>query len=298
MADDNGPRVDSRHQLPILLGIVGALGGYAGTVALLIYLSFNTTDPQTTFSVIVFFVGPIGAVIGAFAGAKLGALLRPPKPPAAESPAAAAQTGARDIEAVPQASSGGEIAGPARSDVRSAPAMRSVPQASAGAEIAGPTTSNALKSLGIVIAVTAVVLGGWAFYEYQATPWLRPGNQYLLFEVRLPAGAAMPNPRDGVKVTLRQTVSTLLDSNINTIPADMERATFRQEGDRVVIAGEIALAYRASDRQVEVTIPRRQMQTYPLRLASSPRHMKQFSAWEKHSDSSDIRYRVKWPGED
>ncbi|HKY09912.1 MAG TPA: hypothetical protein VJQ55_16815 [Candidatus Binatia bacterium] len=297
MADDNGPRVDSRHQLPILLGIVGAVLGYVGTVALLIYLSFNTTDPQTTFSVIVFFVGPIGAVIGAFAGAKFGALLRPPKPPAAESPAAV-QTGARDIEAVPPASSGGEIAGPTTSSTLGAPAMRSVPQASAGAEIAGPTTSNALKSLGIVIAVTAVVLGGWAFYEYQATPWLRPGNQYLLFEVRLPAGAAMPNPRDGVKVNLRQNLNTMFETRVNTMPADMERATFRQEGDRVVIAGEIALAYRASDRQVEVTIPRRQMQTYPLKLASSPRHMKQLTAWEKHSDGSEIRYRVKWPGED
>ena len=204
------------------------------------------------------------------------------------------------IKAAPHTSAGtGQTAAPVVKSVPpAAPAMRSVPQASTGTEIAGPTTRNAFKSLGIVVAVTAVVLGSWAFYEYQATPWLRPGNQYLLFEVRLPAGAAMPNPRDDVKVNLRQTISTLLELKINTMPADMERATFRQEGDRVVIAGEIALAFRSSDRQVEVTIPRRQMQTYALKLASSPRHMKQFTAWEKHSDGSEIRYRVKWPGED
>jgi hypothetical protein len=171
-------------------------------------------------------------------------------------------------------------------------------EASAAAPV-DSTALNTVKSLATLAGIAAALIGGYLLFAYlTATPWLRPGNQYLLFEVRLPAGAAMPNPRDGVKVTLVQIVSTLLESNINTMPADMERATFRQEGDRVVIVGEIALAYRSSDRQVEVTIPRRQMQTYPLKLASSPRHMKQFSDWQKIPDGSEIRYRVKWPGED
>src|SRR5919201_4882431 len=107
MQEEADPNAKSRAQLPILLGIVGAVAGYVGTVALLIFLSINTTDPQTTFTVIVLFIGPVGAVIGAFAGAKLGLLARPPTPPAADSAAAASPvaaspaTGAPDIRAVP-----------------------------------------------------------------------------------------------------------------------------------------------------------------------------------------------------
>ena len=80
MSDDGSTSRDSRHQLPILLGIVGALVGFVGAV--LLALPSNPQDPVTSGLIALFVFGPIGAVIGAFGGAKLGAFLRPPKPPA------------------------------------------------------------------------------------------------------------------------------------------------------------------------------------------------------------------------
>ena len=195
-----------------------------------------------------------------------------------------------------------------RSEARQ-PALNAVPprryrpcRSSSGSETAGATTRNAFKSLGIVVAVTSLLSSAAGLF--MSFKGRRPGSgrqpvRLLQFEVRLPAGAAMPNPRDDVKVNLRETLSTLLDE-INTMPADMERATFRQRGrSRGDRRARSHWPFASSDRQVEVTIPRRSEHDLAAQARqSSPRHMKQFTAWEKHSDGSEIRYRVKWPGED
>jgi hypothetical protein len=248
MADDT-PRGDSRHQLPILLGIVGAVPGFIGAV--LLALPSNPRDPVTSGLIALFVFGPIGAVIGAFGGAKLGAFLRPPKPPAVASPAATPATGVS----------------------------------------AGTTTGNALMALGIVVAVTAVAIGSYVFYDYQTTPtpWLRPNGTVLQFEVRLPAGSAMP-PANGVKADLQ--------TSANTMPAEIKPSLFRKDGEQPVIVGQVDLAFRASWRQIEVKIPGRGDSTYALKLKTSPSHQAALGAWEKHPHGSEIRYRVKAPGED
>jgi hypothetical protein len=239
-----------RNNQSILLGIVGAVLGYIGGVAI---APFDRMDGITSAFIALFVIGPIGAIAGAFVGAKLRMLGRT-SPPGAEAAAATSQLDG------------------------------------AGDAVADAPARNALKALGIVAALVTVLGGGYAFYAYMtATPWLRPGNQRLQFEVRLPAGTPMPRP-DSVKAMLLTTV--------NTMPADMTPAAFRQDGDRAVIAGTIWLAYRSNSRQIELTIPGRQNQTYPIKIASSPQHMKQLGAWEKHPDGSEIRYRVQWPGED
>ena len=282
MSDEADPNAKSRGQLPILTGIVGALLGYAAGVAVI--LAPGPADAVTAISSAVMFVGPIGAVIGAFAGAKLGRLIRPPKPPAVESPAAKVQTGAPSA-APPAAQS------PATTAQTSAPAMRSVPQAGAGAEVAGSTGRNAFKALAITFGSAAALIGGYVFIDYHffATPWLRPGNVRMLFEVKLPPGAAMP-PADGVKADLK--------TPLNTMPADLEPTLFRRDGDRPVIVGYVWLHYRTNSRQIELTIPGRNDSTYQLNLKASPPHAPQFGAWERHPDGSEIRYRVKHPGKD
>ncbi len=278
------PNAKSRGQLPILLGIVGAVLGFIG--AFYLTLPSKSQDPVTAGLVALFVYSPIGAVIGAFAGAKLGALLRPAKPPAVESPAAMAETGAPGMRATPPAAQS-----PAAPAQAGAPAMRSVPQASAGTQVAGSTGRNAFKALGITFGSAAVLIGAYVFIDYHffATPWLRPDGTELPFEVRLPAGSAMP-PADGVKGLLRTTV--------NTMPAEMKPAAFRRDGDRPVIVGMVDLAFRSSSRQLEITIPGRAVASHPIRIATSPSHMKALGAWQPHPDGSEIRYRVKWPGKD
>jgi hypothetical protein len=250
MGDEGDTSGARRNNQSILLGIAGAVLGYAAGVAI---APFDRMDGITSAFIALFVIGPIGAIAGAFLGARLRMLGRT-RPPGAETAVATPQAGAT------------------------------------GNAVADAPARNALKALGIVAAIVTVLGGGYAFYAYMtATPWLRPGNQRLQFEVRLPAGTPMPRP-DSVKAMLLTTV--------NTMPADMTPAAFRQDGDRAVIAGYIWLAYRSNSRQIEVTIPGRQNQTYPIKIASSPQHMKQLGAWEKHPDGSEIRYRVQWPGED
>lgn len=255
MSEDAPPR-DSRHQLPILLGIVGAVLGFIGAVVLA--LPSNPVDPVTSGLTALFVFGPIGAVVGAFAGAKLGMLIRP-KRPAAESVAAAPPAG--------------------------------VSAATSPAGVAtGTTTGNAFKALGIAFGTVAVVLGGYAFYDYQTTttPWLRPDGTELLFEVRLPAGAAMPPAN----------VKAELQTSENTMPADMKPNLFRSDGGRPVIVGEVSLAFRANWRQIEVKIPGRGDSTHAIKIAKSPSHAAALGSWQPHPDGSEIRYRVKYPGKD
>lgn len=252
MGDESSTSGKRRRDLSILLGIVGAVLGYVGLIALLALLGFGDhNDPITSGLTALFVFGPIGAIAGAFLGAKLGMLLRS-TPPGAESPAGTAQT---------------RVSG------------------------AGTPTRNALKALGIVVAVTAGAIGSYVFYDYQTTttPWLRPNGTVLQFEVRLPAGSAMP-PANGVKAELQ--------TNVNTMPAEIKPDLFRKNGDRPVIVGEVDLAFRASWRQIEVKVPGRGDSTYELKLRTSPSHQAALGAWEKHPHGSEIRYRVKAPGKD
>jgi hypothetical protein len=252
MGDDGTTSGKRSRDLSILLGIVGAVLGYIGIIALAALLGLgNPADPITSGLTALFVVGPIGAIAGAFLGAKLGMHLRSAAP-GAESPAGTAQT---------------RVSG------------------------AGTPTRNALKALGIVVAVTAGAIGSYIFYDYQTTPtpWLRPNGTMLQFEVRLPAGSAMP-PANGVKADLQ--------TSANTMPAEMKPNLFRDESGRPVIVGQVDLAFRASWRQIEVRIPGRGESTYALKLGTSPSHQAALGAWEKHPHGSEIRYRVKAPGKD
>src|SRR5690349_11181869 len=65
-----------RSRLSIWLGVVGAVVGYVGLIALAALLGFgNPQDPITTGLSALFFVGPTGAVAGVFLGAKLGTMI-------------------------------------------------------------------------------------------------------------------------------------------------------------------------------------------------------------------------------
>jgi len=154
---------------------------------------------------------------------------------------------------------------------------------------AGSFGGTSLKALAIVVALIVVIGGGYALYAYQtATPWLKPGGVALQFEVRLPAGAAMP-PASGVKAELQ--------TSVNTMPAEIKPDRFRRDGDQPVVVGQVDLAYRTNARQIEVKIPGRMDRTYQIRLKDTAPHQAALGAWERHPDGSEIRYRAKWPGE-
>lgn len=155
----------------------------------------------------------------------------------------------------------------------------------------GSVARTSLKSLGIVALFCVAAAATYLAYAYAtATPWLNPNaaNPLLVFEVRLPAGVTVP--------TSAQSISIELQTDLNTMPADLTPAAFHRDGDRPIIAGEVELAFRTSHRQLAVSIQGQPTRIYPIDLTARAPHTPEFGTWRRLTDGSEIRYRAKWPG--
>lgn len=155
----------------------------------------------------------------------------------------------------------------------------------------GSVARTSLKSLGIVALFCVAAAATYLAYAYAtATPWLNPNaaNPLLVFEVRLPAGVTVPASAQGISIELQ--------TDLNTMPADLTPAAFYRDGDRPVIAGEVELAFRTSHRQLAVSIQDQPTRIYPIDLTARAPHTPEFGTWRRLSDGSEIRYRAKWPG--
>jgi hypothetical protein len=160
-----------------------------------------------------------------------------------------------------------------------------------GGENTGGLVGNSLKAFGALIAVCAIA--GTAYYAYAvstATPWLNPNaaNPLLVFEVRLPAGSALPNSASEVAVELQ--------TDINTMPGEPKFKLFRRDNDRAVITGDVELAFRTAHRQLEITIKGQPARVYRIGLTARAPHASQLGPWQPNADGSEIRYRAQWPG--
>lgn len=161
-----------------------------------------------------------------------------------------------------------------------------------GGEHAGGLAANSLKAFGVVVALCAAA--GAAYYCYAlatATPWLNPNaaTPMLQFEVRLPAGAALPAAQD---------VATELQTDRNSMPGETRIDRFRRDGNRAVIAGDVELAFRTAHRQLEVKIKGQPDRVYRIGLPGKAPHTSELGPWQPNADGSDIRYRARWPGHD
>jgi hypothetical protein len=155
----------------------------------------------------------------------------------------------------------------------------------------GSVARTSLKSLGIVALFCVAAAATYLAYAYAtATPWLNPNaaNPLLVFEVRLPAGVAVPASAQGISIELQ--------TDLNTMPADLTPAAFHRDVDQPVIAGEVELAFRTSHRQLVVSIQGQPTRIYPIDLTARAPHTPEFGTWRRLSDGSEIRYRAKWPG--
>jgi hypothetical protein len=162
-----------------------------------------------------------------------------------------------------------------------------------GGENAGGILRNSLKAFAVLIALCAA--GGTAYYVYAvttATPWLNPNaaNPLLVFEVRLPAGAALPNSARDIAIELQ--------TDLNTMPGELRPDQFRRDGDRPVIAGQVELAFRTAHRQLEIKVKGQPDLLYTIGLSAKAPHTSELGPWQPNIDGSEIRYRAKWPGQD
>ena len=151
---------------------------------------------------------------------------------------------------------------------------------------------NSLKASAVLIALCAAA--GAAYYIYAvttATPWLNPNapNPLLVFEVRLPAGTALPSsPRD---------IAAELQTDLNTMPGEIRPDLFRRDDERPVIAGHVELAFRTAHRQLEIKIKGQSDRLYLIGLPARAPHSREFGPWQANRDGSEIRYRARWPGQ-
>ena len=162
-----------------------------------------------------------------------------------------------------------------------------------GRENTGTLLRNSLKALAVVIALC--VAAGTAYYVYAvttATPWLNPNaaNPILVFEVRLPAGAALPSSARDIAIELQ--------TDINRMPGELRFNQFRSDGDRPVISGDVELAFRTAHRQLEIRIEGQPDRLYRIGLSAMAPHASELGSWQPIPDGSEIRYRAKWPGRD
>ena len=162
-----------------------------------------------------------------------------------------------------------------------------------GGENTGTLLRNSLKALAVVVALCAAA--GTAYYVHavtSATPWLNPNaaNPLMVFEVRLPAGSALPNSARDITIELQ--------TDINRMPGEPRFNQFRSDGDRPVIAGDVELAFRTAHRQLEIKVKGQPDRLYRIGLAAKAPHASEPGPWQPNIDGSEIRYRAKWPGQD
>ncbi|MDB5579772.1 MAG: hypothetical protein JWR80_4948 [Bradyrhizobium sp.] len=162
-----------------------------------------------------------------------------------------------------------------------------------GSKDAGGLAAHSLMAFGVVVVLCGAA--GGAYYAYAvatATPWLNPNaaTPILQFEVRLPAGVPLPAAARDVAIELQ--------TDQNRMPGETKFNQFRRDGDRSVMVGEVELAFRTANRQLEVKIKSQPDRTFRIGLSGKAPHAPELGPWEKHADGSDIRYRAKWPGRD
>jgi hypothetical protein len=162
-----------------------------------------------------------------------------------------------------------------------------------GGENTGGFLRNSLKAFAVVVVFCAAA--GIFYYVYAvttATPWLNPNaaTPLLVFEVRLPAGAALPNSARDIAIELQ--------TDLKTMPGELQPNQFRRDGDRPVIAGNVELAFRTAHRELGVKINGQPDRLYRIALSAKAPHASGLGPWQPNIDGSEIRYRARWPGRD
>lgn len=153
----------------------------------------------------------------------------------------------------------------------------------------------------VVVAIGALVAGGIG-YMVATNEILNPNALPLQldFEIRLPAGSAMPTRVDRVSVDLQ--------TDRNTMPAVLDADATRMDGDRAVLAGLVELYFRTTQRMIVLHMANEPDRIFQLALSARPRLSEEYGSWTRvdfiaqassdpprkaePGDDFEIRYRV------
>jgi hypothetical protein len=135
--------------------------------------------------------------------------------------------------------------------------------------------AGALAGRGVlVIVATGVLAAGVVAVMYFQRAIISPNSlpPQLMFEVRLPPGAAAPRQSD---------VSIELNTDKNAMPAFLARNWIRTEDGRTIISGGVELYYRTSKRILVVKLANRPARLFTLKIAASPAYSDDFGKWQR-----------------
>jgi hypothetical protein len=115
--------------------------------------------------------------------------------------------------------------------------------------------------------------GGLALHYYSIRHRLEydQAGASLEFELRVPAGFALPDDLHAIDVTL--------DTDLNQQPAIWLDPALRQEGEWRVLSGTVELYYRTSSRLLVIRFPDGQDRRFRLGLAAKPDPEDGWSDW-------------------
>lgn len=158
----------------------------------------------------------------------------------------------------------------------------------------GAVAGHSALTLAVVVGVSAVVGG---MYYYIADDIIAPNRlpPVLEFEVRLPATFKIPQRRDQMQIDLQ--------TEKNTMPAELSSDSPLQDGDKVVLRGVVDVYYKVPQRFLAVNFPGEPILQWRLKLARNPSHMAEFSPWQRvdyindpktamSPDDFQLRYRL------
>jgi hypothetical protein len=170
---------------------------------------------------------------------------------------------------------------------------------------AGHRSAGAMAGRVVLVLVGAIGLaaaGVGAFWLMRPLTNANGPAPQLVFEIRLPPGAAPPAPGDAVE----------LQTSENRMPAILAAA--RHDDGRDVLAGSVEIYYRTWRRTLVLRMPDKTDVLFDLSLGLTPDHTKTFTAWRRAdyiahpgddqvrrtspADAYELRYRVAWAGED
>jgi hypothetical protein len=138
----------------------------------------------------------------------------------------------------------------------------------------GQPIGRAMGRAGIaLLAIVLLAAAGLAAY-YFAIPHRLEYDQAgasLEFELRVPAGFALPDDPYKIKVTL--------DTDLNQQPAIWLDPALRQEDDRQILSGTVELYYRTSSRLLVFRFPDGRDRIFRLGLAAKPDPADGWSDW-------------------
>jgi hypothetical protein len=155
----------------------------------------------------------------------------------------------------------------------------------------------------VIVGIGALAVGVVAVMYFQrdlvTTNSLPP---QLMFEVRLPPGAAAPSNQSDITIEL--------DTDKNRMPAFLAKNWIRTEDGRAIIAGGVDLYYRTSQRMLVLRLPNQPTRLFTLKLRASPAASDDFGGWQRvdfiddstsssqprradATDGYEIRYRVE-----